>query len=114
MSVAVAMPDQIASTMAQVFVDRWVAVFGIPITVLTDNGPCFASKFFKVLINILGVKHLFTSAYRPSTNGQVERWNATLVDSLTQLAREKDWDKSVGLACVAYNYSVHATTGYAR
>ena len=113
MSVAVVMPNQTASTMAQVFIDSWVAVFGIPITFLTDNGPCFASKFFKVLTNILGVKHVFTSAYRPSTNGQVERWNATLVDSLTHLAREQDWDQSLGLACVAYNSSVHSTTGYA-
>jgi hypothetical protein len=28
-------------------------------------------------------------------------------------ARDKDWDLSLGLACVAYNSSVHATTGYA-
>jgi hypothetical protein len=94
-------------------VDRWIAPFGIPITILTDNGPCFASKFFQVLNNVLGVKHVFTSAYRPSTNGQVERWNATLVDMLTHLALEKDWDRSLGLACVAYNSSVHSTTGYA-
>jgi transposase InsO family protein len=113
MSVAVFMPDQTASTMAQVFIDRWVALFGIPITVLTDNGPCLASKFFKVLTNILGVKHVLTSAYRPSTNGQFERWNSTLVDSLTHLAREQDWEQSLGLACVAYNSSVHSTTGYA-
>jgi transposase InsO family protein len=113
MSAAVAMPEQTASTMAQVFIDRWVAVFGIPITVLTDNCPCFASKFFKVLTNILGVKHVFISAYSPSTDGQVERWNATLVDSLTDLARKKDWEQSPGLACVAYNSSVHSKTGYA-
>jgi transposase InsO family protein len=113
MSVAVAMPDQTVSNMAQVFIDRWVAVFGIPITVLTDNGPCFASKFFKVLSNILGVKHVFTPDYRPSTNGQVERWNATSVVSLTHLARDQDWDQSLGLAWVAYNSSVHSTTGYA-
>jgi transposase InsO family protein len=113
MSVAVAMPDQTASTVAREFVDRWVSLFGIPITVLTDNGPCFASKFFKVLTHILGVKHVFASAYRPSTNGQVERWNATLVDTLTHMTHEKDWDRSLGMACVAYNSSVHSTTGYA-
>jgi transposase InsO family protein len=113
MSIAVAMPDQTASTVARELVDRWIAPFGIPITILSDNGPCFASKFFQVLNNVLGVKHVFTSAYRPTTNGQVERWNATLVDMLTHLTREKDWDRSLGIACVAYNSSVHSTTGYA-
>jgi hypothetical protein len=56
---------------------------------------------------------MFTSAYRPTTNGQVERWNATLVDTLTRFVREKDWDLSLGLALVSYNSSVNATTGYA-
>jgi Integrase core domain len=59
MSVAVAVPDQTASTMAQVFIDRWVAVFGIPITFLTDNGPCFASKFFKFINEHFGGEACF-------------------------------------------------------
>jgi hypothetical protein len=56
---------------------------------------------------------VFTSAYRPTRNGQVERWNATLVDSIAALAFEKEWDLSIGLACIAYNSTVHTTTGYA-
>jgi hypothetical protein len=43
----------------------------------------------------------------------VERWNATLVDAIAMLAFEKDWDLSVGLEFVAYNSTVHTTTGYA-
>jgi transposase InsO family protein len=73
MFIAVSIPGQTASTVARELVDRWIAPFGIPITILTDNGHYFASKFFQVLNNVLGVKHVFTCAYRPSTNGQVER-----------------------------------------
>ena len=101
MSVAVPLPDQMASTVAQTFVDRWIAFFGIPVTLLSDNGPAFDSKFMGVLTNILCVKQVFTSAYRPTTNGKVERWNATLVDSISSLAFEKDWYLSLGLACIA-------------
>jgi hypothetical protein len=72
----------------------------------------FASKFFSVLTNVLGVKHVFTSAYRPTTNGQVERWNATLADTVAHLSGEADWDLTLGLACTAYNSSVHSTTGF--
>jgi hypothetical protein len=87
--------------------------FEIPITLLSANGPFFASKCFQVLIKVLAVKHVWTSAYRPTTNGQVERWNATFVDTLAHFAREKDFDLYLDLAFVAYNSSVHATTGYA-
>jgi hypothetical protein len=65
------------------------------------------------LTNILGVKQVFTSAYRPSYNGQIERWNATLVDALTHVDTERDWDLHLGTACLSYNSSVHSSTGYA-
>jgi hypothetical protein len=49
---------------------------------------------------------------RPRTGRPPTRWNATLVDTLMHFAHEKDWDISLGLAGVAYNSSVHATTDY--
>jgi transposase InsO family protein len=110
MSMAVPLKDQTASVVSQTLVYRWIAVFGIPVTLPSDNCSAFSSKFFGVLTHVLGVKQVFTSAYRPTTNGQVERWNATLVDAIATLAFEHDWDLSVGLACVAYNYTVHSTT----
>jgi transposase InsO family protein len=99
--VSVPPPDQTASTVAQALVDRCIAVFGIPLTILSDNGSVFASKFFGALTKVLGVKQVFTSAYRPTTNGQVERWTATLVDSIPAIDFEKEWDLSIGLACIA-------------
>jgi transposase InsO family protein len=111
MSIAVPLREQTVSVVAQTLVDRWISVFGIPVTLLSDNGSAFASKFFGVLTHVLGVKQVFTSAYRLTTNGQVERWNETLVDAISMLAFEKDWDLSVGLACVAYNSTLHTTTG---
>jgi hypothetical protein len=98
-SIAVLIPDQTANTCAQIFVDRWICYYEVPLVVLSDNGPNFACKFFSVLTHILGMKHVFTSPYRPSTNGQTERWNATLVDTITYyLFNEKEWDELVGVA----------------
>jgi hypothetical protein len=63
---------------------------------------------------MLGIKHVCKSAYRPPTNGQVEGFNATLADSLKILsASDKDWDQVVGISCHAYNGFVHSSTGYA-
>ena len=42
--------------------------------VLTDNGPAFRSKLFREACETLQVKHIFTGAYRPQTNGKAERF----------------------------------------
>ena len=42
--------------------------------VLTDNGPAFRSKLFRQACNELELKHSFTEAYRPQTNGKAERF----------------------------------------
>jgi len=42
--------------------------------VLTDNGSAFRSKAFRQACARLGLRHRFTRAYRPQTNGKAERF----------------------------------------
>jgi transposase len=42
--------------------------------VLTDNGACFRSNRFRNACRRLDVRHSFTRAYRPQTNGKAERF----------------------------------------
>jgi len=42
--------------------------------VLTDNGSAFRSRDFASACAALGIKHKFTRAYRPQTNGKAERF----------------------------------------
>ena len=42
--------------------------------VLTDNGAPFRSKQFAHTCDELGIRHKFTRAYRPQTNGKAERF----------------------------------------
>lgn len=42
--------------------------------VLTDNGACFRAKRFRNACRRLGIRHSFTRAYRPQTNGKAERF----------------------------------------
>jgi transposase InsO family protein len=42
--------------------------------ILTDNGSAFRSKAFARACRRLGLKHRFTRAYRPQTNGKAERF----------------------------------------
>lgn len=41
---------------------------------LTDNGSAFRSKQWKLACEELGIRHSFTKAYRPQTNGKAERF----------------------------------------
>ena len=54
---------------------KYFAQLGVTVRrVLTDNGPAFRSKGFAAICRKLGVRHLFTRAYRPQTHGKAERF----------------------------------------
>jgi len=48
------------------------AQFGIPETILSDNGSCFASEEFGAFLLANGVKHITAAPYHGATNGLVE------------------------------------------
>jgi hypothetical protein len=51
----VAIPNITTETLARAFVLDWVAVYCIPLLLLTDNGTQFISKFFQTVCRLLGV-----------------------------------------------------------
>jgi transposase InsO family protein len=60
---------------------RWFADHGIAVeAVLTDSGPGYKSHAWARLCDELGIEHRRIRAYRPQTNGKVERFNRTLLD----------------------------------
>ena len=81
-----------AYTVATAIGDAWVFKYGIPRSLLSDNGPQFNAKFFNSACRILGITDLYTSAYHPQTNGQVERYNRTIVSMLRNYVKEHQDD----------------------
>ena len=60
---------------------QWFADLGVVTeAVLTDNGNGYRSRDWAALCQKLGIEHRRTRAYRPQTNGKVERFNRTLLD----------------------------------
>ncbi|KAL1446423.1 hypothetical protein WDU94_000016 [Cyamophila willieti] len=74
----VPLPDQEANTVAQAFYSNWIARFGTPLRITTDQGRQFESGLFKQLGTLTGSHHLRTTAYHPAANGMVERLHRQL------------------------------------
>ncbi len=60
-----------------------------------------------------GIHHVVGTPYYPQANGQVERFNCTMIDSLsTQCETEQvNWDLFLSGTVFAYNTSKHNETG---
>jgi transposase InsO family protein len=70
-------PDECKANAVQ-FLENAVAYYkslGVQVhRLLTDNGPAFHSKPFAEACTRLRIRHKFTKAYRPQTNGKAERF----------------------------------------
>src|SRR5690606_19667817 len=60
--------------------------------VISDNGPQFIAKDFKVLVRVAGLTHVRASAYCPQPIGKPERWNVTVKSEALRLTQPKDLD----------------------
>ncbi|WVZ87915.1 LOW QUALITY PROTEIN: hypothetical protein U9M48_034490, partial [Paspalum notatum var. saurae] len=96
-----------AATYAKVYISRIVSLHGVPVSITSDRGLVFVSRFWEQLQTALGTKLIHSSAYHPQTSGQVERVNQILEDMLRAcvLTYSTKWDECLPLAEFAYNNS---------
>ena len=71
-----------AYNVAVAFAENWIFAYGPPEAVISNKGKQFAAKFFQAVCGLLGISNVFTSTYHPQTNGQVERYNRTILAML--------------------------------
>jgi cleavage and polyadenylation specificity factor subunit 1 len=81
---------------AKAFVSVWVARFGCPQQITTDQGRQFEARLFKTLATLTGSSLTRTTAWYPPSNGLIERLHRQLKAALMCHADEH-WAEALPL-----------------
>jgi transposase InsO family protein len=97
--------DASAHTVAQLFVQHVARLHGIPESIVSDRDVKFTSAFWKSVCATWGTKQKMSSAYHPQTDGQTERMNRVLEETLRHFVNEKqtNWVELLPMAEFAIN-----------
>ena len=97
------------------FGTRIVPLHGVPLEISSDRGSIFTSHFWKSFQQALGTKLLFSIAYHPQSQGQVERVNQILEDMLRAcgISFGIKWEECLPYVEFSYNNSFQASLGMA-
>ncbi|GFV53937.1 retrovirus-related Pol polyprotein from transposon 412 [Trichonephila clavipes] len=100
-----------AQTIANAFFNTYIARYGAPISLISDNGPQFISDVFEHLSHRLDIKHMKTVTYRPQSN-LTERVNRNLVQMIASFVEEnhENWDQFLHEFAFALRTAVNETT----
>ncbi|GJR86689.1 putative reverse transcriptase domain-containing protein [Tanacetum coccineum] len=97
--------------LARIYLKEVVTRHGIPVSIICDRDPRFASNFWRSLQNALGTNLDMSTAYHPQTDGQSKRTIQTLKDMLRACVIDfgKGWVNHLPLVEFSYNNSYHAS-----
>ena len=100
------------TTTADTIIKEWIAKYGVPEAVLSDNGKEFRSKVWDAVCELLDIERLHTVPYHPECNGNSEKNVGTMKAMMRAYVDENqtNWDEGLPLLCFAYNTSTHETT----
>ena len=106
--------NHMARTTVRVLYNNYFSVFGFPQCLMSDQGTEFCGKVIAAMCSLLGVEKIWTTPYRPQTNGSAERVHQILQCMIGKLDPEKrkKWPAHIGLIIIAYNLTRSLVTGY--
>ena len=90
------LPNQQAETIAVKLVHEFIARFGTPLEIHSDQGKNFESSLFS--------EKTRTTSYRPCSNGIIEKFNGTLENMIRSFVNKNasNWDSYIGILMSAY------------
>ena len=111
-TITVPLPNKAAKTVAKALFIHVLAVHRCPKWLMSDRGKEFLNTIITELTELLSIKKVYTSAYRPSANGAMERVHRFLNDSISMYVAKfaREWDLWLHAATFVHNTSVIAGT----
>ena len=102
-----------AEDLAYTFLRVVVANHGLPEEIFSDRDKLFTSKFWRSLMDMMGIRQKMSTAFHPETDGQTERTNQVLEQYLRCYVnfRQNDWVDHLPNAQLVYNSSVSDPIG---
>ena len=97
-------PDQSAEVCAAKVVNEFIARWGCPLSIHSDQGRNFESKIYQEMCQLLDIRKSRTSPRNPRGNGQTERFNRTLIKMIKAYlcGEQNNWDLNLGCLAGAY------------
>ena len=98
---------------ADLFVEHVFKLHGVPTELVSDRDPRFTGNFWQEFMAALEVKLKMSSAYHAETDGQTERMNRLLEESLRHYVSptQTDWDRHLPFVEFAINNSFNESIG---
>ena len=108
----ISVPNMTAEVCASKILNEYIARWGCPLSIHSDQGRTYESQIFKELCRMLEIRKTRTSVRNPKGNGQSERFNPTLLWMIqSYLCDEQDeWGLHLGCLAGAYRATPHEAT----
>ncbi len=108
------LPNKEAPSVAEALYRHCMA-YGVPKTILTDQGREYCNTLQEGLWDMLGIEHKLTSPHHPRCDGQAESLNKVLIGYLAKAVAEAEVETGhfadfIPAVVFAYNTSVHTKT----
>eukprot|EP00768_Dysnectes_brevis_P005519 gnl/Dysnectes_brevis/401_a443_4618.p1 GENE.gnl/Dysnectes_brevis/401_a443_4618~~gnl/Dysnectes_brevis/401_a443_4618.p1 ORF type:complete len:1557 (+),score=184.73 gnl/Dysnectes_brevis/401_a443_4618:57-4727(+) len=104
-----------AEEAAEALVGSVYSRHGLPRRIRSDNGTQYVNKLLTEIHNILAIDHPKILAYRPQSNGVVERANGEVVRHIRglmyELSQERSWTKLLPLVSFLMNTTKNRSIG---
>ena len=103
-----------AKECALLFFKNWYCENSLPLEIISGHNKLWVSKFWKHLMILTGIKHKFSAAYHPQTNGMSKQTNKTVNQCICfHVERnQKGWVRALPIIHFQIMNTVNKSTGY--